>query len=104
MNQRALKIHCHKNFAWNAIEFHLVYKMQGEEHLLLQAKDKEAKWITYDNVCEPSFRLTFEEASELMTKLWREGVRPNEKLPDETVVAAKEEHITDLRKMLGLDK
>ncbi len=51
-------------------------------------------------VMHPTFHLSMEAAQQLMDQLWRCGIRPKDAEGTVGTLAAKEEHIKDLRKML----
>lgn len=49
---------------------------------------------------EPSFRLSKEQAQELMDELWRVGLRPTEGTGSAGSLAATQKHLEDMRRLV----
>jgi hypothetical protein len=53
--------------------------------------------------CDPTFRLRYEQAQELFEKMWAQGFRSkHDRGASDRLDAARQEHITDLRKAAKL--
>ncbi len=61
--------------------------------------------ITYDEnnhgrVIDPTFKLSYEDAQQLMDDLWQCGLRPSEGTGSAGALAATQEHLDDMRKLV----
>lgn len=54
----------------------------------------------YGAVIEPTFRMSYEEAQELMDDLWTCGLRPSEGSGSAGALAATQKHLEDMRKLV----
>ena len=88
-----MKILAHKSLWANAVEFAIIDKGSFATHISMQS-------IEPGKQVEPVIKLDVEYAQELMDSLWSCGLRPSEGTGSAGALAATQNHLKDLQKIV----
>lgn len=95
-----LKLHAQTSFYANAVEFWLAEE-SGDKLALGTSVTMED--VERGLMAPPTFRIPLDNVQELFEQLWKQGFRSaHDKGNAETLDAARQEHIGDLRKAAKL--
>jgi hypothetical protein len=84
----------------DSVDLLIVERQWGESKIRRVVSALTVKDVTEGDFLEPSLRLTRDAAQQLIDNLWQCGLRPSEGTGSAGALAATQEHLKDMRRLV----